>query len=268
MFMYICEHCQKSFQSIYALSGHKKIHKSTYDQHKLNNANSSRLTHNTKQQIRIDQYNKNPSICQECNCLLPYTQRHNKFCSSSCAASYNNKKRKKKPKRPASKPISRKSTTTTIWGPYSKVYTRTCAHCQEKFISRSPVKYCDKHSHLYKNNNRNRYAFTFSLKDYPDLFSKYSADLKQYGMWSYSNTTGLTRDHRVSVNEAILNNYDPYYIKHPLNCELIPWLENNKKKTKSSISYEELVRLVDAYDKNARLSAEDSNLAPQCESLD
>jgi len=67
-------------------------------------------------------------------------------------------------------------------------------------------------------------------------------------MWSYSNTNGLTRDHKISVNEAIRNNYDPYYIKHPLNCELMSWKKNNKKKTKSSITYSKLKQLVDAYD--------------------
>ena len=60
---------------------------------------------------------------------------------------------------------------------------------------------------------------------------------------------GYTRDHKVSVNEAIKNNYDPYYIKHPLNCELMSFNDNNKKKTKSSISYDELVKKVDEYEK-------------------
>lgn len=77
-----------------------------------------------------------------------------------------------------------------------------------------------------------------------------SEQLKEVGMWGYDNTNGLTRDHKLSVNEAIKNNYDPYYIKHPLNCELMSWTENNKKKTKSSITYEKLKQLVDDYDTN------------------
>lgn len=65
---------------------------------------------------------------------------------------------------------------------------------------------------------------------------------------SKTNPNGITRDHRVSVNHAIRNNYDPYYIKHPLNCELMTFNENNSKNTNSSITYEELVRIVDEYD--------------------
>lgn len=63
------------------------------------------------------------------------------------------------------------------------------------------------------------------------------------------NINGLTRDHKVSVNEAIRNNYDPYYIKHPLNCESMLFSDNNKKNTKSSISYEELVRIVAEFER-------------------
>ena len=52
----------------------------------------------------------------------------------------------------------------------------------------------------------------------------------------------LSKDHKVSVNEAIKNGYDPYYISHPLNCEIMPWIENNKKDKNSSISYNHLVQ--------------------------
>ena len=62
------------------------------------------------------------------------------------------------------------------------------------------------------------------------------------------NINGLSRDHRISVNEAKKFNYDPYYISHPLNCELMPHQQNNKKKTKSSTTYDELVKLVNDYD--------------------
>ena len=68
-------------------------------------------------------------------------------------------------------------------------------------------------------------------------------------MRSKENPNGVTRDHRISVNEAIRNGYDPYYITHPLNCELMLFEENNKKNTKSSLSYIELVRQVKEYDR-------------------
>ena len=67
----------------------------------------------------------------------------------------------------------------------------------------------------------------------------------RYKKW---NPSGLTRDHKISVNEAIKNNYDPYYIKHPLNCELMSFEKNNKKKIKSSLTYQQLLKIVDKYE--------------------
>lgn len=58
----------------------------------------------------------------------------------------------------------------------------------------------------------------------------------------------MSRDHKVSVDEAKKNNYDPYYITHPMNCELMPHIENNKKKITSSITYNELKLMVDNFD--------------------
>ena len=70
------------------------------------------------------------------------------------------------------------------------------------------------------------------------------------GKW---NIEGLSRDHKVSISEAIANNYDPYYITHVMNCELMPHKENDKKKGKSSISYAKLVQLVDEYDSKVKV---------------
>lgn len=76
--------------------------------------------------------------------------------------------------------------------------------------------------------------------------------LNQFGMWSVKNKNGLSRDHKLSVNDAIRNNYEPYYVRHPLNCEIMSWHDNNKKKTKSSISYGQLKKLVDDYESSTK----------------
>lgn len=78
---------------------------------------------------------------------------------------------------------------------------------------------------------------------------------KQVGVYSLGNRKGWTRDHKISVTEAIRNNYDPYYIRHPLNCELMSFDKNNKKKGRSSIAYSELVAMVDEYEALERLAA-------------
>ena len=42
------------------------------------------------------EYNDNPSCCNYCNSILPFTKRRNKFCSKSCSASNSNKTSPKK----------------------------------------------------------------------------------------------------------------------------------------------------------------------------
>lgn len=185
---------------------------------------------------------------------------HTHFCSKSCSARFTNMHREPKSdqvklKIRQSVKRYRDSLPKTIVGPYSKLFTCTCAHCNFKFVSRQQRKYCTQHTDMYKSGNRNRYAFTFSLSDHPTLFPNLTELLTTYGMWSYTNTTGITRDHRISVNESIKRGYDPYYIKHPVNCELMSWSDNNKKKTQCSITYSELISWVNEYDKNYMLTS-------------
>ncbi len=44
-------------------------------------------------------YEENPKICPNCEEIIPWEKKQNKFCNSSCAASYNNKKRERKRRR-------------------------------------------------------------------------------------------------------------------------------------------------------------------------
>lgn len=62
---------------------------------KLGGAASKITTEKLKQQ-RIETYNKNPKLCKHCGKPIPYAQRNNKFCNSSCSASYNNVHRARK----------------------------------------------------------------------------------------------------------------------------------------------------------------------------
>ena len=178
--------------------------------------------------------------CINCGKTLGKYQR--KFCSQSCAASVNNRiypKRKALPKLKKEKPTSK----------VSKIPGRfrcRCKHCGFIGDYEKARFYCDEHIGLYSHSGRARYWFTLNVYSYPELFDLVS--LTRIGFRSTTNPNGYTRDHRVSVNEAIRNGYDPYYITHVMNCELMLWPENNRKKTRSSITYEELVKMVDDYD--------------------
>lgn len=220
-----------------------------------------------KKQITTEKHTRN---CK--HCLKQYSHRSNVFCSQSCSASYNNTNRtvNRKPKPPTIKQIAKSTrirlrTTKQIMvqsfnqpcGPFTLLYYKNCAHCNILFVNDKKRKYCTKCVEKYTN-NRMDYRFQFNVYHYPDLFDiQLLTELGWYapkgksGKW---NPNGLCRDHKVSVNEAIKNNYDPYYISHVMNCELITQVENNKKKTSSSLSYPELVALVNSYDNMVALA--------------
>lgn len=198
-------------------------------------------------------YHSNPKLCKQCRSLLPYEKRCNKFCGSSCAATYNNLHSSPDRKRgPEASGISAKEKaklkrwTINIAGPYSKIYTNSCSTCGKVSLQSSYKKFCNEHSDNYSHEKRAKYWFSFSLSDYPDLFD-YTL-LRKYGMRSASNPNGVVRDHRVSVADSIKNNYDPYYIKHPLNCELMLHTDNCRKHSRSSLTFVQLKELVDKYE--------------------
>lgn len=220
------------------------------------------------QQIQIDKekYKRDPNKCKECGENIPYEIKNNEFCSKSCVATYTNINRIRKKWTNEQKEANRikflstktkKSLTEQIQivklatkesnCPFSKVTYCKCSHCNTQFTNKSFKKYCDNCEHLYSHNGRAKYWFCFNVFHYPDLFDL--SLITDIGFRDNKhNPNGITRDHKISVNEAIRNNYDPYYIKHPLNCELMRFDENNKKKTKCSITYEELIKLVLEYE--------------------
>lgn len=210
---------------------------------------------------------KNIYQCKNCQeKFIPKDKRYSIFCSQSCSASYNNKgkKKSKETKEKISKTISSISDIKMktckwklflkyfVWGDFTKIIKNKCSFCNKIFYNRKNIKYCKNHSNMYMKNNRGRYEFTFNVYNYPDLFDLNLLNEKGWyspkgksGKW---NPKGLTRDHKISKTEAVRNNYDPYYIKHPLNCQLLTQIENNRKRTNNSINYEELVKMINEWD--------------------
>jgi ferredoxin len=255
-----CTICNKTFSTSQQLNGHKKVHSPNYEAHKAKVGASSGAWNTAAKLARDAEYALNPKKCLACGAVIPREKRASTYCSRSCRTKCINGTRK-----PRSE-LSRKMVSDKLKiimehrvkkvGPYSRLVTSTCRHCGLQFVARRRAYYCLDHVSLYGRKNRNRYAFAFSIRKYAGLFQDRTEQLRKYGLWSYDNTNGLTRDHRVSVIEAIKNGYDPFYITHPLNCELMPWIENDRKKGKSSIRYADLVKLVDAYEMAVRAGIE------------
>lgn len=221
-------------------------------------------------------------FCKNCNIKIG---KHRNFCSRSCSATFNNKGRKhsEETKEKISKKISEKTKpykrknkktkksdhTINVKKidpikeakkeniPYSKLCICKCKVCEKIFVSKTQLQFCIDHRE-HSSNMRMFYSFKFNVYDFPKIFDLdelnkigWYAPKGKSGKW---NPNGLSRDHKVSISESIKNSYDRFYITHPLNCDLIPHKENNKKKQKSSISYEELKSIVDNYEKSITAS--------------
>lgn len=95
--MYKCEICNKEFERLMALTGHKAWHvkRSGLD------IIAAREQHRKKKEKNETVYYFNPLTCKQCNKIIPYKKAAQKkaelkkgakhsFCNQSCAASYHN----------------------------------------------------------------------------------------------------------------------------------------------------------------------------------
>lgn len=89
-------------------------------------------------------------------------------------------------------------------------------------------------------------AFKFNVFDYPNYYDL--TLIEKFGWYSAANRgnnlSGVSRDHMYSVKDGFRNNVDPSIISHPANCCLMLHKDNNEKKTKSSITLEELIEKI------------------------
>lgn len=214
-------------------------------------------------------YNK---TCPCCEIEYSTSEKDGKFCSKSCSNKFRkhtqetkdkisnklkgrtsilNNSKSKKPTKLLYKNILKKQKTEPAKLEICSLFTCKCKKCNFIGSYRKQRKYCSNCESCYSENGRSKYVFTFNVYNYPDLFD---LTLLYTIGWRVTkgknkNVYGISRDHKVSVHEAIINDYDPYYIKHPLNCQLMTHIENQNKGTSSSLTYQELIKLVDDYDK-------------------
>ncbi len=263
----------KQEKSIKGIFSHFNIAHTPEGKEKLDNSRKNGISlsikiSNNKKFNRISNYNTNPNICKCCKSILDYKNKKNKFCSKSCAATFNNINRDTPAKSLKLIPciscneLNSVSSFITQYKCefcknnkplFSRVYINNCYHCGTSIKNiQSKKKYCNSCNSLYSDYGRVPYYFKFNIFDYPELFN---LDLiKQHGYFSNGknnskiNIGGASRDHKISISTAIKNNYDPFYISHPLNCEVMLHNDNIRKNSKSSIEYSELIKIVDEYE--------------------
>ena len=93
--------------------------------------------------------------------------------------------------------------------------------------------------------------FTFSLKSYPTEFN--FELLKEHGWYKPvnrgNNLNGVSRDHQISIRWGFNNGVDAKIISHPANCRLITQNANAAKNHKNSITFEDLLKRIEAWNK-------------------
>lgn len=121
--IYCCDVCNKTFKSLNSLSGHQSSHTEKSNKIRLDKEN------------KIKDYLLNPNHCLNCQKPIPYKNRRNKFCNSSCGAQYNNKNR------PPRSEESRQKTGTSVktyieqnYCPKTNIQFCQCEICNKQFI--------------------------------------------------------------------------------------------------------------------------------------
>ena len=222
-----------------------------------------------EKQVKIEYYLKNnPCTCANCNNIIDYDKRNNKFCTSSCAATFNNLKKQKRSAESLKKTseklkgryrgqpvIFKEKFKDQIVGSYTRIYLCTCKISGVKWYSKT-VKTIS--PNLKNNIKEYSYSciFKFGLSLYPNWFLDTSKLIKEFGWYStpgskrngISNINGISRDHLYSVHDGFKNGINPSIIRHPANCELKQHKENQTKNSKSTITIEELLKRIENFE--------------------
>lgn len=133
-----------------------------------------------------------------------------------------------------------------------------CEFCKSTFINKKTSKFCTKKCWMLHNESlrtaweayKIKCKFTFNIYDYPNWFN--TSIIDEYGWYSASNKgnnlNGVSRDHMISVRYGFENNIDPKIISHPANCSLIRHKDNQTKRTKCSLTLEELYKNIKLFE--------------------
>lgn len=192
------------------------------------------------------------NLCENCNAPITVLYGSGRFCSERCCRGFSTKKNRKL----ISEKVSR-----TLKSRRMTFVEKPCEHCDRTFTSliRKHVRFCSKRCaalsrglHLVGYDRYKRECqFAFNLADYPGEFD--FGLIQEHGWYSPKNRggnlNGVSRDHIVSVRWGFENNIDPRYIRHPANCQLMLHNDNVSKGKKKSISFQELLCRIEAWDK-------------------
>jgi hypothetical protein len=213
-----------------------------------------------------------PKKCKKCSGDITYEYRKNDYCSKKCLLSNANATRKG-----IKHNMSVEGHHALVKSAYNKLHNIThekalhkikeynekpklCPNCFIKidYLKRK-LTYCSKPCrNEYNRKNMdvfNSYkadsAFKFSLNEFPNEFD--FSLIKKFGWYSPSNSKkpnigGVSRDHMISVKEGFKLGIEPKLLNHPANCQLMVHSDNISKNKKSSLTLDELIVRINAWD--------------------
>ena len=135
-------------------------------------------------------------------------------------------------------------------GGYCKVSFINCSVCKKLYTRKyAQQRYCSEECKINSGIQTYRRACKFKItkKSHPELFN--IELLKQYGWYRASNhpdgynPSGATWDHLFRVEDGFKLGISPTILSHPANAQMISW-EENIRRTKSTITYEELLERI------------------------
>ena len=255
----ICKHCKMEFEIENKPKGWFANHSRWCDKNPKRNiwnkgVADCKKSGAEKHKKNINNYLENPKFCVECNNMIDYTKKRNKFCSSRCAALYNNK---------------RKDISSWQWTEERKENNKKRIDKYKKLTSATRISFCKNCNMCYEGKNlycssicRKTFITDRANKEKKDLelyryYSKFKFNLdsfrdkfdfsliEKYGWYKAknrgNNLNGVTRDHIISVRYGFDNNIPTWIISHPANCELMRFSDNSSKHSNCNLTLDELL---------------------------
>lgn len=189
----------------------------------------------------------NPVKCKYCGAQLSYEKRRNKFCSNSCSSKITNL-------------VPRKRGPTALEKlPYSKIEFRLCTHTNQYYSNRNldgTIRIGSPYVKTLKEKYYSAARFKFNVYHYPNEFD--ITLIEQHGWYTCpglkrkgqpKNTSGVSRDHIISVSYGFANNIDPKIISHPANCRIMIHSDNKIKHNRCDLTVDQLLKRIETWNK-------------------
>lgn len=163
-----------------------------------------------------EEYNNNPTYCQNCRTILPQNKKRNKFCGKSCSAKFNNIGVRRHGQSPGNCKVCNEKTKSA-----ERLYcSRTCFGVDKKGKTKQGILILDKEKHERIRNATSQSKYR--AKQYRVLDP--AADKEKIKLIYENCPEGYEVDHIIPLSKGGKHHED--------NLQYLPWRENRSKGNK------------------------------------